>query len=219
MDARPRRSFTACRSAPPARSHEACACPSPAGSRPSAAREHQPHPPPGRCRALRAWIIGGGLNARSHDGCPVRRVLRCRRRQPALLPTWGGSVPEVVRTASAHRAAWFTSTWLIALSVAAGIAAVELLARSLARCGRNGTKREAGICAAAVRARVRASGDGGAAAPPRRDHPGRGSRRHRQDVAGGGGLLAGGRARPAGSAGAGVGAGGGVRVRGGASAV
>ena len=59
---------------------------------------------------------------------------------PPLLSTWGGSVPEVVRTASAHRAAWFASTWLIALSVVAGIAAVELLVRSLdsdaARVGR-----------------------------------------------------------------------------------
>jgi hypothetical protein len=59
---------------------------------------------------------------------------------PALLSTWGGSVPEVVRTASAHRTAWFASTWLIALSVVAAIAAVELLVRSLdtdaARVGR-----------------------------------------------------------------------------------
>ena len=39
---------------------------------------------------------------------------------PPLLPTWGGSVPEVVRTASAHRTAWFTSIWLIALSVVGG---------------------------------------------------------------------------------------------------
>jgi hypothetical protein len=35
---------------------------------------------------------------------------------PPLLSTWGGSVPEVVRTASAHRGL-VTSTWLIALSV------------------------------------------------------------------------------------------------------
>jgi len=60
---------------------------------------------------------------------------------PPLLPTWGGSVTEVVRTASAHRTAWFTSTWLIALSVVAGVAAVELLSRSLdtdtARVGRS----------------------------------------------------------------------------------
>jgi hypothetical protein len=60
---------------------------------------------------------------------------------PPLLPTWGGSVPEVVRTASAHRTAWFTSTWLIALSVVAGVAAAELLSRSLdtdtARVGRS----------------------------------------------------------------------------------
>jgi hypothetical protein len=60
---------------------------------------------------------------------------------PPLLPTWGESVPEVIRAASAHRTAWFTSTWLIALSVVAGIAAVELLSRSLdtdtARVGRS----------------------------------------------------------------------------------
>ena len=60
---------------------------------------------------------------------------------PPLLSTWGGSVPDVVRAASAHRTAWFTSTWLIALSVVAGIAAVELLSRSLdtdtARVGRS----------------------------------------------------------------------------------
>jgi hypothetical protein len=60
---------------------------------------------------------------------------------PPLLSTWGESVPEALRTASAHRIAWFLSTWLIALSVVAGLAAVELLARSLdtdtARVGRS----------------------------------------------------------------------------------
>ena len=44
-------------------------------------------------------------------------------------------------TASAHRAAWFASTWLITLSIAAGLAAVELLVRTLdtdlARVGRS----------------------------------------------------------------------------------
>jgi hypothetical protein len=34
-------------------------------------------------------------------------------------------------TASAHRAAWFASTWLITLSIVAGLAAVELLVRTL----------------------------------------------------------------------------------------
>jgi hypothetical protein len=44
-------------------------------------------------------------------------------------------------TASAHRTAWFASTWLITLSIAAGLAAVELLVRTLdtdlARVGRS----------------------------------------------------------------------------------
>ena len=60
---------------------------------------------------------------------------------PPLLPTWGGSATEVMATASAHRAAWFASTWLITLSIVAGLAAVELLARTLdtdlARVGRS----------------------------------------------------------------------------------
>ena len=59
---------------------------------------------------------------------------------PPILPTWGGSVTDVMTTASAHRAAWFASTWLITLSIVAGLAAVELLARTLdtdlARVGR-----------------------------------------------------------------------------------
>jgi hypothetical protein len=60
---------------------------------------------------------------------------------PPILPTWGDSTAQVMATASAHRAAWFASTWLIALSIAAGLAAVELLARALgtdlARLGRS----------------------------------------------------------------------------------
>ena len=59
---------------------------------------------------------------------------------PPILPTWGGSVTDVMTTASAHRAAWFASTWLITLSIVAGLAAVELLVRildtDLARVGR-----------------------------------------------------------------------------------
>jgi hypothetical protein len=39
---------------------------------------------------------------------------------PLNLPTWGGSATEVMATASAHRAAWFASTWLITLSIVAG---------------------------------------------------------------------------------------------------
>jgi hypothetical protein len=60
---------------------------------------------------------------------------------PPILPTWGGSTAEVMATAAAHRAAWFASTWLITLSIVAGLAAVELLARALdtdlARVGRS----------------------------------------------------------------------------------
>ena len=60
---------------------------------------------------------------------------------PPILPTWGGSATDVMATASAHRAAWFASTWLITLSIAAGLAAVELLVRTLdtdlARVGRS----------------------------------------------------------------------------------
>ena len=60
---------------------------------------------------------------------------------PPILPTWGGSTADVMATAAAHRAAWFASTWLITLSIVAGLAAVELLARALdtdlARVGRS----------------------------------------------------------------------------------
>jgi hypothetical protein len=60
---------------------------------------------------------------------------------PPILPTWGGSAAEVMATASAHRAAWLASTWLITLSIVAGLAAVELLTRTLgtdlARVGRS----------------------------------------------------------------------------------
>ena len=60
---------------------------------------------------------------------------------PPILPTWGSSEAAVIATASAHRAAWFASAWLITLSIVAGLAAVELLARTLdsdlARVGRS----------------------------------------------------------------------------------
>ena len=60
---------------------------------------------------------------------------------PPILPTWGGSSTEVMATAAAHRAAWFASSWLITLSIVAGLAAVELLVRTLdtdlARVGRS----------------------------------------------------------------------------------
>ncbi len=82
-----------------------------------------------RDRAMGVLFIVSGL-------CFVAGVLN-----PPLLSTWGESVPEALRTASAHRTAWFFSTWLIALSVVAAIAAVELLVRSVdtdtARVGRS----------------------------------------------------------------------------------
>ena len=60
---------------------------------------------------------------------------------PPILPTWGDSATDVMATASAHRAAWFASTWLITLSIVAGLAAVELLVHTLdtdlARVGRS----------------------------------------------------------------------------------
>lgn len=60
---------------------------------------------------------------------------------PPILPTWGGSASDVIATASAHRAAWFASSWLITLSIVAGLAGVELLVRildtDLARVGRS----------------------------------------------------------------------------------
>jgi hypothetical protein len=60
---------------------------------------------------------------------------------PPILPTWGAPAADVMATASAHRTAWFVSTWLITLSIAAGLAAVELLVRTLdtdlARVGRS----------------------------------------------------------------------------------
>jgi hypothetical protein len=60
---------------------------------------------------------------------------------PPLLRTWGDSVRQGVAVAAAHRTAWFTSTWLITLSIAAAVAGVELLTRVLdsdaARVGRS----------------------------------------------------------------------------------
>jgi hypothetical protein len=48
---------------------------------------------------------------------------------PPILPTWGGSAADVMTAGSAHRTAWFASTWLITLAIVAGLAAVEILAR------------------------------------------------------------------------------------------
>jgi hypothetical protein len=50
---------------------------------------------------------------------------------PPILPTWGESVADVLSTAAVHRTAWFASTWLITLAIVAGLAAFELLARTL----------------------------------------------------------------------------------------
>ena len=59
---------------------------------------------------------------------------------PPILPTWGAPT-EVIATAAAHNTAWFTTTWLITLSIMAGLTAVELLVRTLgtdlARVGRS----------------------------------------------------------------------------------
>jgi hypothetical protein len=95
-----------------------------------------------RDRAMGVLFIASGL-------CFVTAVVN-----PPLLSTWGSSVPEALRTASAHRTAWFFSTWLIGLSVVAGLAAVELLARSLdtdtARVGRSLYLAGAGVALAST---------------------------------------------------------------------
>jgi hypothetical protein len=63
-----------------------------------------------RDRAMGILFIASGV-------CFVAAVVN-----PPLLSTWGGSVPDVVATASAHRTAWLPSTWLIAVSVGGGLA-------------------------------------------------------------------------------------------------
>lgn len=50
---------------------------------------------------------------------------------PAVIGTWGDSPAEALVAAAGHKPAWYATTWLITLSVAAGIAAVTMLARSL----------------------------------------------------------------------------------------
>jgi hypothetical protein len=58
---------------------------------------------------------------------------------PAVIGSWGDSPDQALATAVGHKAAWYASTWLITLSVVAGLAAVTMLARSvrtdLARVG------------------------------------------------------------------------------------
>jgi hypothetical protein len=50
---------------------------------------------------------------------------------PPLVSTWGQPAAQVIATAERHRTAWFTTTWLITLSIVCGLAAVELLAQRL----------------------------------------------------------------------------------------
>jgi hypothetical protein len=50
---------------------------------------------------------------------------------PAVIGSWGDSPAESLAAAVGHKAAWYVSTWLITLSVVAGVAAVTLLARTL----------------------------------------------------------------------------------------
>ena len=82
-----------------------------------------------RCRAMGILFVLSGVLF-------VAGVL-----DPPILPTWGGSAADVMATGSAHRTAWFASTWLITLAIVAGLAAIELLARTLdtdlARVGRS----------------------------------------------------------------------------------
>src|SRR5215469_4196695 len=48
---------------------------------------------------------------------------------PAVIGSWGDSPGQALASASGHKAAWYASTWLITLSVVAGIMAVTMLAR------------------------------------------------------------------------------------------
>jgi hypothetical protein len=50
---------------------------------------------------------------------------------PAIVGSWGDGPAESLAVAAAHKTAWYVTTWLITLSVVAGIAAVTMLARSL----------------------------------------------------------------------------------------
>ena len=50
---------------------------------------------------------------------------------PAVIGSWGDSPAQALATAVGHKAAWYASTWLLTLSVVAGLAAVTMLARSL----------------------------------------------------------------------------------------
>ena len=50
---------------------------------------------------------------------------------PAVIGSWGDSPAASLAAAAGHKAAWYVTTWLITLSVVAGIAAMTMLARSL----------------------------------------------------------------------------------------
>ena len=50
---------------------------------------------------------------------------------PAVIGSWGDTPAESLTVAAGHKMAWYVTTWLITLSVVAGIAAVTLLARTL----------------------------------------------------------------------------------------
>jgi hypothetical protein len=60
---------------------------------------------------------------------------------PPILPTWDDAPAGVLATASAHRAAWLATSWLLTLSIVAGLSAFELLVGALdtdlARVGRS----------------------------------------------------------------------------------
>jgi hypothetical protein len=59
---------------------------------------------------------------------------------PPILPHWGDDRSDTVGLASAHRAAWFTTVWLLSLAIVAAAAAAEVMADLLdsapARIGR-----------------------------------------------------------------------------------
>jgi len=50
---------------------------------------------------------------------------------PAVIGSWGDAPGQALASAFGHKAAWYASTWLITLSVVAGLIAVTMLARSL----------------------------------------------------------------------------------------
>jgi hypothetical protein len=50
---------------------------------------------------------------------------------PAVIGSWGDAPAASLAVAAGHKTAWYVTTWLITLSVVAGIAAVTMLARSL----------------------------------------------------------------------------------------